>query len=531
MAFGSDNVELNLILKAKAEGMNVLKEAEGSLLGVASAAATMAAVAGAAIAAYAAESLTHFEEVGHAAYEMHEKFGIAGTDASAWIAVGAQLGIGSEQISKGFQFLSKDLAGLDLANNAARLKELHKELETGSAIQKEHARAALVSVEQSRPLQMLFDQLKISTKDAHGNLRPLQDILGDVAEAFKSGLVPETLRSGDAVKLFGRDGAQLVPLLMQGKDGIAVLMAEAKKMGVVLGEDQVAQAQKLFLAHKQLDMAIAGVSNQFAMALAPAATQVLTFLADKGIPAVVQFAQQLWKEVSPAVEWLTKRFQDTLPIVRMLWEQFSGFLAPELRNIQKHAWELKPIIETMGFTFLVVVGVILTVAAGVVTLISKIMDLADWLSHLGDHAREAGDALQAINPFARHSPSLVDNVEAGTSAIVGHYSRMANTVRSVMAGGGFGMTMPMVAGGVGYGPGSGMSATMAPGSILVNTPAAAVSTGGPVGDQPDAVTQLLSQIRDLLRPQGSGTGVEAAFNETITRAGWMRNRGIAGAFV
>lgn len=47
---------------------------------------------------------------------------------------------------------------------------------------------------------------------------------------------------------------------------------------------------------------------------------------------------------------------------------------------------------------------------------------------IGDWAGKAGDALNAINPFARHSPSLVDNVSAGTAIISQHYGNMADQI-------------------------------------------------------------------------------------------------------
>ena len=50
------------------------------------------------------------------------------------------------------------------------------------------------------------------------------------------------------------------------------------------------------------------------------------------------------------------------------------------------------------------------------------------LDQIGQWAREAGDALGALNPFARHSPSLVDNVMAGTKLIEDHFADLAGSV-------------------------------------------------------------------------------------------------------
>lgn len=49
---------------------------------------------------------------------------------------------------------------------------------------------------------------------------------------------------------------------------------------------------------------------------------------------------------------------------------------------------------------------------------------------IGEWAHAAGDALGALNPFRRESPSLVDNVFAGARVIEGRYGAMASNVSS-----------------------------------------------------------------------------------------------------
>jgi len=55
------------------------------------------------------------------------------------------------------------------------------------------------------------------------------------------------------------------------------------------------------------------------------------------------------------------------------------------------------------------------------------------LKGMSDAVQKAGGALNALNPFAKHSPSLVENVQAGTAIIAGHYQTMARSVQGSMS--------------------------------------------------------------------------------------------------
>jgi hypothetical protein len=52
---------------------------------------------------------------------------------------------------------------------------------------------------------------------------------------------------------------------------------------------------------------------------------------------------------------------------------------------------------------------------------------------VGDVAKKAGEGLNAINPFAKHSPSLIENVQTGTALISARYGRMALDIQAQAA--------------------------------------------------------------------------------------------------
>lgn len=54
------------------------------------------------------------------------------------------------------------------------------------------------------------------------------------------------------------------------------------------------------------------------------------------------------------------------------------------------------------------------------------------LDKMGGALKTAGGFLNSINPWAKHSPSLVENVQSGVSVITSHYATMARSIGSSM---------------------------------------------------------------------------------------------------
>src|SRR5690606_9583803 len=80
-----------------------------------------------------------------------------------------------------------------------------------------------------------FDALGISVKNADGTLKSSGDLLIEVAGKFaqyKDGAEKTAL----AVALFGRAGAQLIPLLNSGADGLRELTDEAEELGLTFDQ-------------------------------------------------------------------------------------------------------------------------------------------------------------------------------------------------------------------------------------------------------------------------------------------------------
>ena len=142
-----------------------------------------------------------------------------------------------------------DLAGVSNEQLGSALIKLNKSI----------AEAASGSKEQSEA----FKNLGINVKDANGNIRPTTDILGDVAGAF-SGAADGATKTQYAMALFGKAGADLIPFLNTGKQGI-------KEFGASFGDEFAKNAEEfndnITKINQQLKLLLVDVINPLLPAL------------------------------------------------------------------------------------------------------------------------------------------------------------------------------------------------------------------------------------------------------------------------
>lgn len=124
---------------------------------------------------------------------------------------------------------------------------------------------------------LTFKSLGISVKDAEGNLRPVQDVLGDLADKF-SGANDGATKTAIAITLLGRGGAQLIPVLNQGRDGLAGLNAQLAATGSIMSGEQIKSFDELKESLTTLNKAWEGVKLAVATYFEPAAQAIVTWL-------------------------------------------------------------------------------------------------------------------------------------------------------------------------------------------------------------------------------------------------------------
>lgn len=162
-----------------------------------------------------------------------------------------------------------------------------------------------------------FQRLGVRLKDADGKLRSPAELIYDVADGLQR--MPDgTEKAALAMKMFGRGGAELVPVLNGGREGLRALGVEARELGVVLSKDAIAAAAKFDDAMDLLKASGKGVWNTIGGALMPVATGIVTSI-NKWIRANrALISTRIHQAVDLATKALTTMKQVLDPVLGLL---------------------------------------------------------------------------------------------------------------------------------------------------------------------------------------------------------------------
>jgi hypothetical protein len=201
-----------------------------------------------------------------------------------------------------------NLSGVSVDEMAQSMGVLQRNLAGASEGGREQARAFLA--------------LGVSIRDASGDLRSADAVMGDVADRFAS--MPDgTEKSALAMKAFGRSGAQLIPLLNEGRDGLAAMRQEARDLGIVMDSETRKSFVDLNDDQTRLKASLMAVKIQIVRALAPAITRIT-----KSVGAWVKANRELIsKRVTQAVTALGKAFTAVGKVIGFVFdlvERHSG---------------------------------------------------------------------------------------------------------------------------------------------------------------------------------------------------------------
>lgn len=120
----------------------------------------------------------------------------------------------------------------------------------------------------------MFESLGVAAVDGAGKLRPLDQVLLDVAEQFRT--MPDgAAKSVLAVDLFGRSGTELIPLLNLGRQGLEENYAAAERLGLVFSKEAADGADAFNDSLTELRGAVQGVGNELSKSLLPALQPII----------------------------------------------------------------------------------------------------------------------------------------------------------------------------------------------------------------------------------------------------------------
>lgn len=185
----------------------------------------------------------------------------------------AALGVSTEKVQE-LQYASKAL-GMDgdaLLNMLGKLEVNQFKAAGGS---KEAANA--------------FSLLGVHVKDAHGKLKPVDELLPDIAEGIKKTADPAKA-AAIATALFGKQGRELLPFLKEGREGVEKYAKEFSDLGGGFTKESIEAAKEFEHQQAKMSVTLKSLSSTIMQALLPMVGAMVGWV-QRGVMAFKQLAE------------------------------------------------------------------------------------------------------------------------------------------------------------------------------------------------------------------------------------------------
>jgi hypothetical protein len=223
--------------KAGQISLTSAKNIEKAFKAMATGVITAVTAVSAAVAAMVDGSLTNMARLA----DMSQSTGVTTEALSALEYAAKQSGLGAESLDKALEKMAKSM--LKAADSSTKGTNAYK-------------------------------SLGISVTDAQGKLRPTVDVIEDLAAKFEK-MKDGPMKTALAMQIFGKAGAEMVPFLNRGRGGITELIAEAKKLGLVIDQDSADAAKHFEESMNKLKASATGAANKLTTDLLPAMQQIM----------------------------------------------------------------------------------------------------------------------------------------------------------------------------------------------------------------------------------------------------------------
>jgi len=184
----------------------------------------------------------------------------------------------ADKLGKMSQSVGIPVEELSKLKHAADLSDVSLEA-LGTSVGKLSKNMVAVAGGASNDAAQAFTAMGVAVKNTDGTLRSSSLVLGDIAEKFK-GYEDGAAKTALAMALFGKAGAQMIPLLNSGRDGLQEMKDEAAALGIVIDEKTAKAAENFNDNLTRLGKVKEGIITQVMARLAPALAQLSTTLFD-----------------------------------------------------------------------------------------------------------------------------------------------------------------------------------------------------------------------------------------------------------
>lgn len=139
-----------------------------------------------------------------------------------------------------------------------------------------------------------FERLGIKVYDAGGKLRDASELFPEIADRMNRVEAPAK-RVALATQIFGKSGANLIPMLREGSSGLDAMRVEARRLGIVMSGEAARSGDAFLDSQNRLFAALTGVRNLIGSALLPVFSDLIAKVTEFVVvnrPAIQAFAKE-----------------------------------------------------------------------------------------------------------------------------------------------------------------------------------------------------------------------------------------------
>jgi hypothetical protein len=164
-----------------------------------------------------------------------------------------------------------------------------------------------------------FAALGVSIKDSSGNLRDSDAVFSDIASRFAM-LEDGAAKTSLSMALFGKSGANLIPVLNEGADGLQRYADKADRLGITISDDTAKAADKFGDTIDDIGSGFEGLTNKVMAAALPAMQSFADTLAS---PEFQKAAMTLATNVIHALDMIVQAITGVINMLTDLGNKIS----------------------------------------------------------------------------------------------------------------------------------------------------------------------------------------------------------------
>ena len=290
---------------------------------------------------------------------------------------------------------------------AARFVDVEVETMTGSMFKL--TRTMDSARDGNKKATAAFDTLGVKIKNADGTLRNSKDVWADAIDALGK-ISNEAERDSLALELFGKSAQELNPLIVAGGDSLRKYGDEAEKLGIIMGDDQVAKLGAFDDQMQKLQASFEGAKNKIVIAMLPALEKLNPVIEGKIIPAMADLAEKIagliqkFLDLSPETQGFILKLGGLLiaagPVLTVLG-QIAGIMSAVTLKAALTTGSIGALsagTTTLGASLAAALGpagTIMLAVAGLALFIAALKEAIPYAEKLKNEGTLAGQALAA----------------------------------------------------------------------------------------------------------------------------------------